>query len=423
METLYTGSRGPYVKLVQSLLKRIGYDSGPVDGVFGSQTRQAVIAFQMNNGLTPDGIVGPATWRAFNTILRGYANYTVRPGDTYTSLARRFYTTVNAIITANPGVDPNFLQIGQTVVVPYGIDVVFTDIDYTYDIMEMNIRALKARHPFLETGVIGKSVMGKNIYYIRLGAGSHEVSYNGSHHANEWITSPFLMKFIENFLKAYVSRASIRGYDIAALWNRSSMYIVPMVNPDGVDLVLGAISPDNPYYRNAVSLNRTGQPIPRVWKANIRGTDLNLNYPAGWERGVEYERSLGTTGPGPANYGGPAPLSEPETLAMAEFTRRHSFTLAIAFHTQGEVIFWQYLDLAPPEALPIAERFSRINGYAVLTNPPEASFGGYKDWFIQEYRRPGYTFEVGRGVKPIGTEQFNTIYNQNEGVLLEASVI
>lgn len=133
-------------------------------------------AFQRDNGLTADGIVGPATWNAFNNIVRGYANYTIRPGDTFYSIARRFYTTVNAIITANPGLNSNALAIGQTIKVPYGIDVVFTDIDYTYEIMEMNIQALKARYPFLEVGVIGQSVMGNNLYCIRLGTGPNQVS-------------------------------------------------------------------------------------------------------------------------------------------------------------------------------------------------------------------------------------------------------
>ena len=423
METLSLGSRGPNVMLVQSLLKRIGYDPGPIDGIFGPRTAQAVMAFQQNNGLTPDGIVGPATWNVFNNLLRGFSTYTIRPGDTYFTIARAFYTTVNAIIAANPNVHPEALQPGQTIVVPYGIDIVFTDIAYTYAVLSMNIRALKARYPFLETGSTGKSVMGKDIYYIRLGSGPRRVSYNGSHHANEWITTPFLMGFIENYLKAYVNKGSMQGYDISEHWGQSSMYIVPMVNPDGVDFVLGAVSPDNPYYQYAVSLNRTGQPILRVWNANIRGIDLNLNYPANWDEEKWRELSFGITGPSPQGYGGPAPLSEPETMAMAAFTRQNNFRLVIAFHTQGEFIFWQYLDLAPPESLPIAQRFSRINGYTVSTNPAYASWAGYKDWFIQDFQRPGYTIELGRGVNPIGIEQMDTIYEQNEGVLLLAPVV
>lgn len=54
METLFLGSTGPNVKLIQSLLTRIGYNPGPVDGIFGLQTQQAVTVFQRDNGLTED---------------------------------------------------------------------------------------------------------------------------------------------------------------------------------------------------------------------------------------------------------------------------------------------------------------------------------------------------------------------------------
>ncbi|RCX12535.1 gamma-D-glutamyl-{L}-meso-diaminopimelate peptidase I [Anaerobacterium chartisolvens] len=423
METLRLGSSGPYVKLIQSLLNRIGYNAGPVDGIFGNSTRRAVISFQTNNDLVPDGVVGPATWDYFMRFLRGYDVYTIRPGDTMYNLARRYYTTLNAILTANPGVNPNNLIVGQTIIIPYGIQVVFTDIDYTYTIMEIDIQGLKARYPFLEVGVAGKSVLGKNLYYIRLGRGPNEVFYNGSHHALEWITSPLLMKFIENFSNAYASGTNIRGYNVQDIWNRSSIYIIPMVNPDGVDLVLEGISPGNPYYEFVNRINTTGLPISRVWKANIRGVDLNLNYPAEWERERQDEIALGITGPAPANYGGPAPLSEPESMAVADFTRQHNFRLVIAYHTQGRVIYWQFMNYAPPEGLAIARIFSDLSGYAYSEGPSEASYAGYKDWFLQEYRRPGYTIEVGLGVNPLPISQLPGIYAENEAIMLQAALL
>lgn len=423
MTTLNIGSTGPEVKLVQSLLNRIGYNAGPVDGDFGRTTQQAVIAFQQNNGLYPDGIVGPATWAVFVRLLRGYDTYTVRSGDTLYRIALRYYTTINAILTANPGINPNVLYIGQEITVPYGIDIVFTDIDYTYEIMERQLQGLKARYPFLETGIAGKSVMGKNIYYFRLGRGSDQVSYNASHHANESICTPLLMKFIENFCKAYSTGRNILGYDLAAIFNRTSMYIIPMVNPDGVDLVAYWPNYSDPAYTRAALLNKTGRPLPSVWKANIRGVDLNLNYPALWEREKQEEIEKGITSPAPRDFGGDAPLSEPESRAIYDFTRQYKFRLVIAYHTQGEVIYWQFQNMAPPQALPIARQFGQISGYAVVPGTGEAAYAGYKDWFIQDYGRPGYTIEVGMGVNPIPMTQFPAIYRQNEGVMLLAAVV
>ncbi|AGC68495.1 gamma-D-glutamyl-L-diamino acid endopeptidase 1 [Thermoclostridium stercorarium subsp. stercorarium DSM 8532] len=423
METLRPGSRGPYVKLVQSLLARIGYNPGPVDGIYGINTQRAVTAFQRNNGLTPDGIVGPVTWNYFQSFLRGYDTYTIRPGDTLYRIAQRYYTTVNAILTANPGINPLYLRVGQIITVPYGIEVVFTDIDYTYEILEMDIEGLEARYPFIETGIIGKSVLGKNLYYIRLGTGPVEVHYNGAHHALEWITAPLLMKFAENFCRAYASGYSIRGYNVREIWNRSSIYIVPMVNPDGVDLVLEGLKPDNPYYEQLLQWNRTGLPFSQVWQANIRGTDLNRNYPASWQDAKAQEEAFGIFGPGPTRYGGPSPLSEPETQAMVNFTRQHNFKLVIAYHSQGEVIYWLYKNMQIPRAREIGEIFARASGYTLSETPYEAAYAGYKDWFIEEFRRPGYTIEVGLGRNPLPISQFNSIYSNNEEIMLLAPII
>mgnify|MGYP005851757429 CR=1 FL=1 len=423
MEILRLGSKGPYVKLVQSLLTRIGYNPGPVDGIYGEQTRFAVIAFQRDNGLPADGVVGPATRALFEKYLLGYDTYVIKPGDTLYNIAKRYYTTADAILTANPGIDPGNLRIGRGINVPYGIDVVFTDIDYTYDIMERDIRGLTARYPFIETGVIGKSVLGKNLYYIKLGRGSAEVSYNGAHHALEWITAPLLMKFVENFSRAYSRGAEIRGYDVRGLWNISSIYIVPMVNPDGVDLVIKGLSPENPYYEDLLKWNATGLPFSQVWNANIRGVDLNRNYPACWEQAKAQEPLLGIFGPGPTRYGGPALLSEPETSAMVNFTLQRNFKLVIAYHTQGRVIYWLYKGIVPPRAPEIVQIFSRATGYEVSDVPYEAAYAGYKDWFVEVFRRPGYTFEVGLGRNPLPIAQFTTIYEENEEVMLLAPII
>lgn len=423
METLTLASTGPNVKLIQSLLNRIGYNAGAVDGQFEPQTQGAIIAFQRNNGLVPDGIVGPATWNLFETLLLGYDVYIIRSGDSLYNIAGRYFTTVNAILTANPGINPIALAIGQRIIVPYGIDIVFTDIDYTYEIMERQLRGLRARYPFIEIGSAGTSVMGKTLYTVRLGRGLNRVSYNASHHANESITTPLLMKFIENFAKAFSVGGSIRGYNVPDIWRYSSIYIVPMVNPDGVDLVNYWPNYTNPVYTQAAGLNTSGLPLPRVWKANIRGVDINLNYPADWEKEHQLEIEQGITGPAPRDYGGPSALSEPESTAMVNFTRANDFRLVIAYHTQGQVIYYQYENYTPPESLRIAQLFSRASGYPILQNPGEAAYAGYKDWFIQEFGRPGFTFEVGLGVNPIPNSQFPTIYQQNEEVLLLGAIV
>lgn len=417
------GSHGTEVMKIQAVLKKIGYNPGAIDGVFGSQTEAAVKSFQRNNGLTPDGIIGPATYRLLERYILGYDTYTIRPGDTLYNIARKYYTQVNKIIAANPGINPSNLIPGTTIVVPYGIDVVDTNINYTYDILDSDLRGLKARYPFITIGSAGKSVLGRELYYVRLGTGPNQVFYNGSHHALEWITTPLLTKFIENFSKAYVDGTTIRGYSPRDIWNRSSIYIMPMVNPDGVDLVLNGLSRSNPYYNELIRWNKGSTDFSQDWEANNHGVDLNHNYNALWQLSKDAEASYGVFGPGPTRYSGPYPESEPETKAVVSFTRSHNFRLVIAYHSQGEVIYWQFSNLTPPESLPIGRQFSNVSGYALAETSGITSYSGYKDWFIQDFRRPGYTIEVGRGRNPLPISQFDEIYNDNEELLLLASII
>lgn len=423
MRILRLGDRGTDVMEMQALLQKIGYNPGPIDGIFGVQTQQAVRMFQQNNGLIADGIIGPNNYAALDRFMRGYDTYRIRPGDTLFMIAARFYTTVPRIIAANPGIQPLNLQIGQVITVPYGIDVVDTNIDYTYDIMERDIAALKARYPFLQIGIAGQSVLGRNLYYIRMGMGPNRVFYNGSHHSLEWPTTPLLMKFIENFSKAYVEGVNISGYSPRDIWTQSTIDIMPMVNPDGVDLVLNGLTPDNPFYDQLLMWNGGRMNFGEVWQANVRGVDLNHNYNAKWEESVASSRRMGIVGPGPTRFPGTAPESEPESRAVANLTRANNYRLVLAYHTQGQVIFWNFDDLATEEARRIGELFAQVSGYQLAKAYGIASTGGYKDWFIKEYGRPGYTIEVGRGVNPISITQFNMIYNNNIELLLLAAVV
>lgn len=299
------------------------------------------------------------------------------------------------------------------------------DSVFSSDLLYSNLNILKDLYPFLEIGSAGTSVMGKDIPYVRLGRGNNEVFYSASYHANEWITSLVLLEFLYDFCNAYQNNLLIFGYSARAIFNNTSIYIIPLVNPDGVDLVTGALPSTSVMYRQArqIANNFPDIPFPDGWKANIRGVDLNLQFPAGWRNARQIKYSQGFTRPAPRDFVGYGPLTEPESLAVYNFTLQHNFRLVLAYHSQGEVIFWQFQNYNPPNSLFIGRQFSRVSGYALEDTPFNSSFAGYKDWFIQNYNRPGYTIEVGLGTNPLPLSQFNKIYSDNLGILVLGAIL
>ncbi|MCF0125120.1 MAG: hypothetical protein HUJ68_05085 [Clostridia bacterium] len=101
----------------------------------------------------------------------------------------------------------------------------------------------------------------------------------------------------------------------------------------------------------------------------------------------------------------------------------HKFRLAITFHTQGQEIYWKFENFAPPQSFYIGTRFSKISGYKLVTPPFNSSFAGFKDWFIQNFNKPGYTIEAGLGENPLPISDFDSIYKENLGIFILGAVL
>ena len=302
--------------------------------------------------------------------------------------------------------------------------IVRTDIPMTSALCEETILKLTETYPFLRSELLTTTAFGRPVRTLVIGDGDRKVIYSASHHANEWITTPVILKFMEQLAEAVQNKGKLYGVDAQNIVKAATIYTVPMVDPDGVDLVTGAIEPGTLEYETAQRLadNYPNIPFPNGWKANLLGVDLNLQYPAGWLQAREIKFGQGFTKPGPRDYVGRAPLNQRESIALAQYTEEIDPALVLAYHTQAKVIYWQFRDYEVPGARELGEEFARLSGYSLEDTPYESSFAGYKDWFIQNWRRPGYTIEVGSGENPLPLEQFDEIYRDNLGILVTAAL-
>ena len=304
------------------------------------------------------------------------------------------------------------------------LSLVRTDVPMTSALCEETIRKLAEKYPIIEVEKLTDTAFGRPVWAMEMGEGDRHVLYTAAHHANEWITTPLLLKFAEELAQAYEDGGEIYGVDARQLLKRTMIHLVPMVDPDGVDLVTGAITPGMEEYEQAkkIASGFPEIPFPEGWKANLMGVDLNLQYPAGWMIARELKFSQGFDRPAPRDYVGRAPLNLKESGALAGYTEDVDPDLILAYHTQGKAIYWQFRDYQVPGAKLLGEEFARLSGYELADVPYESSFAGYKDWFIQRFRRPGYTIEAGAGDNPLPLSQFDEIYRENLPILVSAAV-
>ena len=355
---------------------------------------------------------------ALSPYLYGYELVRVQKGDSLSAIVSQYGSSVSAILTANPGLEPENLTIGRILVVPLGFPVVPENVPMSYELMGLVVRGLEARYPVLREQVLGRTAYGRRIIQLRVGQGGRRVYYNAAHHANEWITSPLVLSCLERLLEAASRGKQLMGIDARQLLEGATLYLVPMVNPDGVDLVTGAASLEQQAAAKEIAAGYPEIPFPSGWKANLRGVDLNLNYPARWDEAREIKAELGFISPAPRDYVGPESLSERESRAMFNSTETIDPELTIAWHTQGKEIYWKFLDLEPEGARTLGEQMAISSGYRLEEIPYASSFGGYKDWFIQDFDRPGYTIEAGEGENPLPLSQLPEMIRDNFPIFL-----
>ena len=296
---------------------------------------------------------------------------------------------------------------------------------YTYEKLERDLSNLARLYPqILEIIILGRTADGRKLYCVVAGDKNAEkkIFINAGIHGREYMTSQLVMKQLTVLAERTKLHSGYRGYTYESLFRDTAIYIMPMVNPDGISISQNGI---DRIQKDAVKeeiiriAGLDGQSPDRTyftkWKANANGVDLNRNFDARWEdyRGVSH--------PSAAHYKGAFAGCEEEAKAMTALTINERFRRTISYHAQGSIIYWYFGQRGQlyQDSYAFADRISGVTGYPLSAECESPDPAGYKDWAISRCKIPSLTIEIGRETAPVPGKQFQEIWERNRYVFEE----
>ena len=311
---------------------------------------------------------------------------------------------------------PNVIQTGEY--------LCFQSSLYTYGEFQRDMAALQNNAgTALRVDEIGQTVDGNKLYDFRVGnpAAERHLLVFGGIHAREYITAQLVMRQLVQLLSDQSTNGSYENIAVRELLSNTEIHFIPMANPDGISISqLGLEGLHTEAVRETVRqiAAKDGKALTesylRQWKSNANGVDLNRNFDALWE---SYNDHLGHASAD--HYKGTAPECELESKALADLTRQFQFDATLSYHTQGEVIYWNFGQEGELKnmSLLLANRVSELTGYRLDGNFQALDTAGYKDWAISKLGIPSLTIEAGHGGNPVDPAQMDAIWRENRDVV------
>lgn len=291
---------------------------------------------------------------------------------------------------------------------------------YDYNTNKSIIEELILEYPFINAELCGRTALGRGIFALNIGNPDNSVIYAGAFHGCEWLTALALLLFTERLSYSIKHSKLLCGVDMKRALTQLGVTVIPCINPDGVEIAVHGCE-------SAKNLRNFVNSIPcedySKWNANALGVDINHNFNAGWHTLRQMEEEQGIHSPSPRQFGGAYPESEAETKALTRLCRIRQFRQCMALHSQGEELYWQYGSYTPPQSDMMAKILADSCSYDLVRNNALASHGGFKDWFINEFHRPGFTLEIGKGENPLPQSELYEIYSRIEEALVLFSLM
>jgi len=282
----------------------------------------------------------------------------------------------DAHISAGPSVPYDYRSFSEIRDIMYAAESDFPDIAKVYDIGDSWEKT---------EGIADRDILAIKISdNVEVEEDEPEILVMALHHSREWPTSEIATQLLDNLTVNY-------GTDARISWlvDNRQIWIVPVVNPDGLEF---SMTYDDDWRKNRRD-NGDG----------TIGVDLNRNYD-----GSQNDDPLGEWGGAGTSfdtssitYCGTEPFSEPETQAIRDLARAHDFSIAVDLHTYGDLVMWPWgytaNTTADDEDLSrIGAELATINGYTA-----DQSVGLYPttgdslDWLYGSLNIYAFLFEIG----------------------------
>lgn len=249
-------------------------------------------------------------------------------------------------------------------------------LPYTYRRTVLAVQRLCERYPeIIRKLPSGRSEQGRDIPVISLGRGHKKTLAVGAVHGREYVTVGFLLRCAEEYACAYRSGISYGGFDVGEIFEENTIHLVPIANPDSVEIALGRALPEHPAIDHCAY----------TYKNNSNNINLNANFPYMWERVP------------PCRQGGRACASEAETRFLMDICEGGQYEGMLSFHSRGDCLYWRDFgsgEVAGDEKL--AQTLRRLCGFTLCdpTENPEDFAGGFENWFRYRYKKPAVCVEL-----------------------------
>ncbi len=271
------------------------------------------------------------------------------------------------------------------------MNCIIKPVPFDYNTKIRFIEGLIKEFPFINAEIIGRSSLGRGIFSLSVGNQKNSVIYAAGFCGNEWLTCELLLLFVERLCRAVKHNSLLCGVDIKRAMTQLGITVVPCVNPDGVEISQNGFECGKSMKSYLLS---SGCEDHRKWTANAFGVDINRNFAPCWNELHKAEKEQGINGPSSEGYSGEFPESEAETKVLSRLCRLRKFRQCLSLHCGDGEINWQYTENTPNQSSMMAKILADSCNYTPDGKEAFSHADGFKNWFIDEFRSPGFSMKV-----------------------------